>query len=171
MPVLRGAWAGSRRRLPVAGRGGRPVNMCAPRGTVESAEAVRSLRENGAFERRSVTRVPPLRSESAPAADPGAGAHTPALPTMTPSLTPTDLARLATAADALLSPLACPDAAAWRARVTDAMRALLGIDNALFVATEGTAGGARLRFHCDTAPPAVLQRFEQLTRAEPRTGR
>ena len=86
---------------------------------------------------------------------------------MTPSLSSTDLARLATAADALLAPLACPDAAAWRAQVTDAMRALFGIDNALFVATEG----AQLRFHCDTVPPAVLRRFEQLTRAEASTGR
>ncbi|GLC24929.1 helix-turn-helix transcriptional regulator [Roseisolibacter agri] len=86
---------------------------------------------------------------------------------MTPSLTPTDLARLATAADALLSPLASPDGAAWRTRVTGAMRELFGIDNALFVTTEGE----RLRFDCDTAPPAVLRRFEQLTRAEARTGR
>ncbi len=90
---------------------------------------------------------------------------------MTPTLTPTDLARLATAADALLSPLACPDACAWRSRVTGAMRDLFGIDNALFVSTEGSTEGARLRFHCDTAPPAVLHRFEQLTRAEARTGR
>lgn len=87
---------------------------------------------------------------------------------MTQSLSLTDLTRLGAAADALLSPLAGPSPESWRATVTGTMRELFGIDNALFVTTDG---GDRPRFHCDSAPPAVLRRFEELTRADAHAGR
>jgi DNA-binding CsgD family transcriptional regulator len=86
---------------------------------------------------------------------------------MSHSLSTADLHRMGLAADALLSPLAGPSPEAWRAGVSHAMRELFGVDNALFVLPDGP----RVRFYSDSVPTPVLARFDQLTRAEQRSGR
>ena len=85
---------------------------------------------------------------------------------MTLSLSSTDIARLGTAAEALLSAPADPDPWTWWRKTEDRVRPLFPGANVMLSA----ADTGRLRNESATVDPTARQRMADLGAADPRTG-